>query len=194
MSCSKRPSNEVRVAFSLIPRSEHFFDDFVGLSEEIRGGAKLLKQMMSSDPPDMTKADAIKDVEHACDGRTRAIVDSVNRTFVTPLDRDLFTTTDFYRDAASWSDPRYFRCNSPSTLQAMWGADAANARPMIGTTPPASASWGHCEIDYPRDAIVSPYPFASAEAHYEALLAETAARGGPTVYSRERPPPDWNGR
>ena len=41
------------MAFSLIPRSEHFFDDFVGLSEEIRRGAKLLKQMMSSDPPDM---------------------------------------------------------------------------------------------------------------------------------------------
>ena len=76
------------MAFSLIPRSEHFFDDFVGLSEEIRGGAKLLKQMMSSDPPDMSKADAIKDVEHSCDGRTRAIIDSVNRTFVTPLDRE----------------------------------------------------------------------------------------------------------
>jgi uncharacterized protein Yka (UPF0111/DUF47 family) len=76
------------VAFSLIPKSEHFFDDFVGLAEEIRGGARLLKQMMSSDPPDMSKADAIKDVEHLCDGRTRAIVDAVNRTFVTPLDRE----------------------------------------------------------------------------------------------------------
>ena len=76
------------MAFSLIPRSEHFFDDFVGLSEEIRNGARLLKQMMSSDPPDMTKADAIKDVEHNCDGRTRGIIDAVNRTFVTPLDRE----------------------------------------------------------------------------------------------------------
>ena len=76
------------MAFSLIPRSHHFFDDFVGLSEEIRGGARLLKQMMSSDPPDMSKADAIKDVEHSCDGRTRAIVEAVNRTFVTPLDRE----------------------------------------------------------------------------------------------------------
>jgi uncharacterized protein len=76
------------VAFKLIPRTQHFFDDFVGLSEEIRGGARLLKQMMSSDPPDMSKADAIKDVEHNCDGRTRAIIDSVNRTFVTPLDRE----------------------------------------------------------------------------------------------------------
>jgi predicted phosphate transport protein (TIGR00153 family) len=76
------------VAFSLIPRSEHFFDDFLGLGKEIREGSRLLKQMMSSDPPDMSKADAIKDVEHSCDGRTRAIIDSVNRTFVVPLDRE----------------------------------------------------------------------------------------------------------
>ena len=47
------------MAFSLIPRSEHFFDDFVGLSTEIQGGARVLKQMMSSDAPDMSKADAI---------------------------------------------------------------------------------------------------------------------------------------
>jgi len=60
------------VAFSLIPRSEHFFDDFVGLGKEIREGSRLLKHMMSSDPPDMNKAEAIKDVEHNCDGRTRA--------------------------------------------------------------------------------------------------------------------------
>ena len=34
------------------------------------------------------KADAIKDIEHICDGRTRAIIDRLNRTFVTPLDRE----------------------------------------------------------------------------------------------------------
>ena len=76
------------MAFSLIPRSEHFFEDFLGLGKEIREGSRLLKQMMSSDPPDMSKAEAIKDVEHNCDGRTRAIIDSVNRTFVVPLDRE----------------------------------------------------------------------------------------------------------
>jgi len=113
---------------------------------------------------------------------------------IEPLARDLFTTTDFYQDTELWSDPRYFRCNSPSTLQAMWGADETDSSTLIGNAPPGSASWGHCDIDYPREAIVSPYPFKTAQAHYEALLAETAAKGGPTTYSRDNPPPDWNGR
>jgi predicted phosphate transport protein (TIGR00153 family) len=75
-------------AFSLIPRDGRFFQDFVGLSEEIRGGARSLKQMLATTPPDMAKAGEIKDIEHICDGRTRAIIDRLNRTFVTPLDRE----------------------------------------------------------------------------------------------------------
>jgi hypothetical protein len=113
---------------------------------------------------------------------------------VTPLAVDLFTTRDFYRDVALWSDPRYFRCNSPSTLQAMWGATATGPRNLMKPNQPRSASWGHCEIDYPRNAMVSPYPFKTAREHYAALLAETRGRGGPTLYTREHPPPDWNGR
>jgi uncharacterized protein Yka (UPF0111/DUF47 family) len=74
--------------FRLIPREERFFQDFVGMAEELRGGAQLLKQMLAVDPPDISKANAIKDVEHVCDGRTRAIIDRLNRTFVTPLDRE----------------------------------------------------------------------------------------------------------
>ena len=74
--------------FSLIPKDEKFYADFVGLAGEIQGGSRLLKQMLSSNPPDSAKADAIKDVEHRCDGRTRAIIDRLNRTFITPLDRE----------------------------------------------------------------------------------------------------------
>lgn len=113
---------------------------------------------------------------------------------VIPLARDLFTTRDFYQDVELWSDKRYFRCNSPSTLQAMWGADTGGSTRLIGSTPPATASWGHCDVDLPRTAIVSPYPFTTAREHYQALLAEATATGGPTHYTRESPPPDWNGR
>jgi hypothetical protein len=113
---------------------------------------------------------------------------------VEPLEIDLFTSKDFYKDVELWSDPRYFRCNSPSTLQAMWGAASIGGSTLIGSNPPASASWGHCEIDYPREGIVSPYPFATAQEHYEALLAEAKTNGGPTIYTRESQPPDWNGR
>jgi uncharacterized protein Yka (UPF0111/DUF47 family) len=74
--------------FSLIPKEARFFQDFVGLSEEIRNGARILKQMLADDVPDLSKADAIKDIEHSCDGRTRTIIDRLNRTFVTPLDRE----------------------------------------------------------------------------------------------------------
>ena len=76
------------MAFSFIPRQEKFFDDFVALSEQIRTGARTLKQMLSSNPPDMTKAKQIKDIEHVCDEKTRGIIDRLNRTFVTPLDRE----------------------------------------------------------------------------------------------------------
>jgi predicted phosphate transport protein (TIGR00153 family) len=74
--------------FKLIPREERFFDDFIALAEEIRTGARTLKQMLAGAAPDMAKTDTIKEIEHACDRTTRAIIDRLNRTFVTPLDRE----------------------------------------------------------------------------------------------------------
>jgi predicted phosphate transport protein (TIGR00153 family) len=76
------------IRFSLIPRQEQFFDEFVALSQQIQLGARTLKQMLASDPPDMAQAQTIKDIEHVCDGKTRGIIDRLNRTFVTPLDRE----------------------------------------------------------------------------------------------------------
>ena len=74
--------------FSLIPREEKFFTDFIALAEELRKGARLLKQMLGSSPPDIAKVEEIKGIEHACDKITRSIIDRLNRTFVTPLDRE----------------------------------------------------------------------------------------------------------
>src|SRR5687768_1546127 len=74
--------------FSLLPRAERFFEDFVALAEQIRSGSRILKQMLAGDVPDMAKAEEIKEIEHICDRTTRAIIDRLNRTFVTPLDRE----------------------------------------------------------------------------------------------------------
>jgi hypothetical protein len=108
---------------------------------------------------------------------------------VKPLERDLFTSPDFYADRELWSDPRYFRCNSPLAIESIWGGNAPGA---MGDGP-ASAPWGHCDRDYPRESIVSPYPFATAQEHYAALLAETRERGGPRVQTKLTLPDEWDG-
>ena len=96
---------------------------------------------------------------------------------VQPLPRDIFTSKDFYVDRDLWMDKRYYRCNSPVALDSSWGDYSSGPR-SIDNNDPATAAWGHCERDYPHDSIVSPYPFKTAQAHYDALLAETKSHGG----------------
>jgi predicted phosphate transport protein (TIGR00153 family) len=78
----------MRVAFRLIPREEKFYDDFSALAEQIRYGAGLLEAMLAPDKPIWDKADEIKEVEHKCDHLTHEVIQRLNRTFVTPLDRE----------------------------------------------------------------------------------------------------------
>jgi hypothetical protein len=99
---------------------------------------------------------------------------------------DLFTSKNFYKDRALWLDQRYFRCNTPRQLTDIWTSG------RIGDTPPASASWGACNQDYPRERILSPYPYKTAGEHYAALIAQAKAAGGPTVHTRQTMP-DWDG-
>ncbi len=111
---------------------------------------------------------------------------------IQPLPRDIFTSHDFYRDRELWNDPRYFRCNSTLALDSQWGDYSSGPRYIEND--PATGAWGHCDVDYARENIVSPYPFRTAQEHYAAMLAAAHDRGGPTKYSRDHLPPDWDGR
>jgi predicted phosphate transport protein (TIGR00153 family) len=76
------------VAFRLIPREEKFYTDFLSMADELQKGAKLLEEMLGAEKPVWDKADEIKEVEHKCDFLTHEIIQRLNRTFVTPIDRE----------------------------------------------------------------------------------------------------------
>ena len=104
--------------FRLIPREEKFFTDFQALADELKHGARLLEEMLAPEHPAWEKADEIKEVEHKCDQLTHEIIQRLNRTFVTPLDReDIFNlarSLDDVMDAidAAGSLVRLYRLDS----------------------------------------------------------------------------------
>ena len=106
------------MAFRLIPREEKFFTDFQALADELKTGSRLLEEMLEPAHPIWNKADEIKEVEHKCDFLTHGIIQRLNRTFVTPLDREdihaLARSLDDVMDAidASASLVRLYRLTS----------------------------------------------------------------------------------
>jgi predicted phosphate transport protein (TIGR00153 family) len=89
--------------FRLIPREEKFYDDFRAMADQLRAGARLLDEMLATDPPSFDKVHEIKEAEHKCDFLTHEIIQRLNKTFVTPMDREdihaLARTLDDVMDA-----------------------------------------------------------------------------------------------
>jgi predicted phosphate transport protein (TIGR00153 family) len=74
--------------FRLIPREEKFYTDFLALADQIVSAADVLNGMLATETPDWEAALQIHDIEHECDGIAHTIIQRLNRTFVTPIDRE----------------------------------------------------------------------------------------------------------
>jgi hypothetical protein len=73
---------------NLIPRERTLLPRLSCDGRGARARCLKLEEMLAPDQPVWDKADEIKEVEHKCDFLTHEIIQRLNRTFVTPLDRE----------------------------------------------------------------------------------------------------------
>ncbi|MGH7583724.1 MAG: DUF47 domain-containing protein [Gemmatimonadales bacterium] len=73
----------------LLPRDERFFDLFTALaSTSVQGAQHLMELFRRTDEGRWQLVEAIKRLEHEADDTTHAIVTRLDRTFITPFDRE----------------------------------------------------------------------------------------------------------
>jgi len=76
------------VRLSLLPRDRTFFDLFIEAGHNTVTAARLLDQMMGSWPDDRGLSEQVLKAEQEGDRITHEIVNRLNTTFVTPIDRE----------------------------------------------------------------------------------------------------------
>jgi len=85
--------------FRLFPRDEKFFDLFEQQTRKVLEGAKLMKELFHNYDRSEELTGKIKEKESEGDDITHEIVERLNRTFVTPIDRE-----DIYSLACTLDD------------------------------------------------------------------------------------------
>ncbi len=74
--------------FSLIPREEKFFDLIEKQADNILDAAKAFRELVGNYSLNSPAHNRLRDLEHEGDIITHEISDKLNRTFITPLDRE----------------------------------------------------------------------------------------------------------
>ena len=73
--------------FSFIPKEEHFFDLLASAAGNAFTSTQEFNSLMHEWSESSTRIQAIRDIETEGDMMTHEIIDKLNRTFVTPIDR-----------------------------------------------------------------------------------------------------------
>lgn len=78
--------------FRITPKEEKFFDYFLETCEIICKAASLLEDLATNYVNVNEKISTIEGTEHACDSNVHKILNELNQSFITPIDReDIFT-------------------------------------------------------------------------------------------------------
>jgi len=76
------------VAFSLIPKEEKFFDLLDEASINAHKAAQVFRELVNEWSLTSPLFQSIRDLEHEGDRMTHEVIDRLNRTFITPIDRE----------------------------------------------------------------------------------------------------------
>jgi predicted phosphate transport protein (TIGR00153 family) len=76
------------MAFNLIPKEEKFFEMFEAQAAHGVAAAKVFRDLALNWTQDAAPFDRLRDIEHEADMTCHDIYDKLNRTFVTPFDRE----------------------------------------------------------------------------------------------------------
>lgn len=83
----------------LTPRENSFYAYFTRAAENLVTGAELLAQMVANGNDRTALAEKLKEVEHGSDEITHSVFKQLNKSFITPFDRE-----DIYRLGSTLDD------------------------------------------------------------------------------------------
>ncbi len=94
------------MAFSLLPREDEYFVLLSLMTEKIQDGSNALVEMLQDKRENFeTHTKRIKDIEHECDELSHKITVKLNKSFITPFDReDIFTLSVALDDVMDYID------------------------------------------------------------------------------------------
>ena len=94
------------MAFSLLPREDEYFRLFTQMTGKVQDAANALVEMLHDSRekfPEYSKR--IKNDEHECDEMTHKVTTKLNKSFITPFDReDIFTLCVALDDVCDYID------------------------------------------------------------------------------------------